>query len=164
MILRSTMIGMAVLLALPGPVAGPGPEHRTGEGCRIEVQRRVPEATAEPTAASSPATHLLSPAPVETLAATPALPGSPVLRGTATWYRWRPGEAAAGPRLRRLLGKSWRGTTVTVRSGDRRVTVRLADWCGCPDGRIIDLDARSFGVLGSPSRGVLRVEVQEVKG
>jgi hypothetical protein len=84
----------------------------------------------------------------------------PFLRGLATWYRWRPGEAAAGPGLRRFLGKSWRGMEVTVRRGDRSVRVRLTDWCACPGGRIVDLDVRAFAVLGDPSLGVLRVRVQ----
>ena len=39
------------------------------------------------------------------------------LRGIATWYAYRPGEAAAGPALRRALGKDWRGRSVVVRYG-----------------------------------------------
>lgn len=85
----------------------------------------------------------------------------PSLEGIATWYRWHPGEAAAGPGLRRFLGKSWRGSVVTVSRGSRSVTVRLTDWCACPGRRIVDLDVRAFAALGDPSLGVLRVEVQE---
>jgi hypothetical protein len=81
--------------------------------------------------------------------------------GKATWYRYVPGQAAAGPDLRRALGKSWRGSTVQVQGpGGRVVVVRLTDWCACPGGRIIDLDLASFARLAPPSRGVLKVSVE----
>ena len=161
---RSVIIAIAVLTALPGSVAGPGPEHRTGEGSRIGVL--VPDRIdGVPAAASSPVTHSASTAPPESPVASPVRLGTPsLLDGRATWYRWRPGEAAAGPALRRMLGRSWRGTLVRVRRGDRSVTVRLTDWCRCPGNRMIDLDVRAFAALGDPSRGVLSVEHQEGKG
>jgi rare lipoprotein A (peptidoglycan hydrolase) len=40
------------------------------------------------------------------------------------------------------------------------VTVKLSDWCACPNGRVIDLDVRSFARLADPSRGVITVEVK----
>lgn len=83
--------------------------------------------------------------------------------GTASWYAYRPGHAAAGPALRRMLGPGWRGKTVTVRANGRSVRVRLTDWCQCYSGtaaeRIIDLDVRAFSRLANPSRGLVRVEV-----
>lgn len=84
--------------------------------------------------------------------------------GVATWYDWRPGEAAAGPLLRRAFGSSgWRGKVVTVRYGSRAVRVRLTDYCACGSRNgvptVIDLDRRSFAALAAPSRGVIRVEV-----
>lgn len=79
--------------------------------------------------------------------------------GTATWYRYVQGKAAAGPDLRRALGASWRGTVVRVTRGGREVVVRLNDWCACPGGRIIDLDRRDFARLADPSRGVVKVNV-----
>ena len=81
---------------------------------------------------------------------------SRALTGRATWYAYRPGQAAAGPALRRALGKSWRGRTVTV-NGQR---VTLTDWCACGGGRIIDLDSRTFAALAPLSRGVMRVKVR----
>ena len=82
------------------------------------------------------------------------------ITGQATWYRWHAGEAAAGPGLRKALGRTWRGRTVTACSGGRCVRVRLTDWCLCRGERIIDLDVRAFGRLAPPSRGVIRVEVK----
>lgn len=83
--------------------------------------------------------------------------------GTATWYRWRQGQAAAGPGLRAALGRGWRGKTVRVVSGGRSVVVTLTDWCACKGNRIIDLDVRSFARLADPSRGVISVRVTEVQ-
>jgi hypothetical protein len=81
------------------------------------------------------------------------------LVGPATWYRWRIGQAAAGPRLRAALGPHWRGRIVRVVANGRSIVVRLTDWCACPYGRIIDLDMRSFRALTPLWRGVLRVTV-----
>jgi hypothetical protein len=87
-------------------------------------------------------------------------PASNHVRGKATWYDYRPGHAAAGPALRRALGKGWRGTKVTACSAGRCVRVTLSDWCACGHGRVIDLDVRSFARLADPSRGVITVEVK----
>lgn len=88
---------------------------------------------------------------------TPADPE--LVRGIASWYRWRPGEAAAGPALRSALGPGWRGQLVRACAGERCVTVRLTDWCGCPRGRVIDLDRAAFALLELPSRGLVPVRV-----
>ena len=89
---------------------------------------------------------------------------SRALTGRATWYAYRPGQAAAGPALRRALGKSWRGRTVTVCAGGRCVRALLTDWCLCSSarggGRIIDLDSRTFAAIAPLSRGVVRVDVR----
>jgi hypothetical protein len=82
------------------------------------------------------------------------------LTGQATWYRWRPGESAAGPALRRALGPSWRGKVIEVCASGRCVRTRLTDWCACKGRRVVDLDVRSFERLASPSRGVIEVEVK----
>jgi hypothetical protein len=87
------------------------------------------------------------------------------LGGTATWYRYVAGQAAAGPRLRAALGAGWRGRTVAVCAvgiGRRCVVVRLTDWCACGGNRIVDLDRRDFARLASPSLGVLAVTVTPV--
>lgn len=83
------------------------------------------------------------------------------ISGQATWYAWRPGQAAAGPRLREALGPGWRGRTVRVCSASRCITVALTDWCACdPPSRLVDLDARSFAVIAPLSDGVIRVTVE----
>lgn len=93
--------------------------------------------------------------------------------GGASWY-CKPGRsactvghrgglyAAAGPRLRALLGPRYMGKTVTVWWGSSHVAVTVIDWCGCPDGRVLDLYADAFEALAgkdSLSRGVLDVVV-----
>ena len=79
--------------------------------------------------------------------------------GTATWYRWHPHQAAAGPSLRKALGRNWRGKWVNVTAHGRTIRVKLTDWCACGHGRVIDLDKASFAALAPPSVGVLRVVV-----
>jgi len=94
-------------------------------------------------------------------------PSTPVanesISGIASWYDWHLGEAAAGPGLRRFLGKHWRGTVVRVCSS-RCITVRISDWCQCfrgtLDERLIDLDRRSFAVLADPRLGLVTVQVR----
>ena len=93
----------------------------------------------------------------------PATESGNVRRGIASWYAYVPGHAAAGPELRRMLGPSWRGTTVRVCAGGRCVRVVLSDWCQCWKGtrseRLIDLDSRAFARLAPLPRGLVRVEV-----
>lgn len=71
--------------------------------------------------------------------------------GTADLY------AAAGPALRK---GNWRGRIVTVQANDRKIKVKLVDWCGCPS-RIIDLYFDSFAALGyNPyTKGVMQVVI-----
>ena len=82
--------------------------------------------------------------------------------GRASWYDWRPREAAAGPALRAAL-VDWRGRVVTVCTATTCATVTLTDWCECyrgtPTERIIDLDRRTFALLLPPRRGLVRVTV-----
>jgi hypothetical protein len=80
--------------------------------------------------------------------------------GTATWYRWHAGEAAAGPLLRQALGLHWRGQTVTV-CASSCIRVKLTDWCLCSHGRrLVDLDSGSFAKLAPLSAGVIAVTVK----
>lgn len=79
------------------------------------------------------------------------------VRGIATWYRYRPGEAAAGPRLRAMLGPSWRGTRVRVCTPSRCLSVVLTDFMRAD--RLVDLNRDDFQKLAPLSRGVLTVEV-----
>ena len=95
------------------------------------------------------------------LSATSSADAAPVVHGAASWYVWHAGQAAAGPRLRAMLGAHWRGALVDVIAANgRRVRVRLTDWCSCGSGRVIDLDRRSFAALTSPLAGVVRVTVR----
>ena len=81
--------------------------------------------------------------------------------GQATWYATGPGQghAAAGPELRRALGKDWRGQSVQV-CADRCITVRLTDWCACGHGRVIDLSDEDFARLAPLRAGVIHVTVR----
>jgi len=85
------------------------------------------------------------------------------LRGVASWFAAPSGTAAAGPALRRLLGRNWRGTEVLVTADGRAVRVLLSDFCQCFRGtkreRLIDLSAGAFARLAPLSTGVLRVRV-----
>ena len=85
-----------------------------------------------------------------------------LVQGTATWYEWHAGEAAAGPALRQALGPHWRGQTVKVCAGSC-VVVKLTDWCACGHGRVIDLDDQSFRKLAPLSQGVVKVTVTPTK-
>jgi hypothetical protein len=89
--------------------------------------------------------------------------GTPAVGGLATWYDAAPGQAAAGPTLRSLLG-DWRGQRVTVSANGRSVVVVLSDWCACGDRNgkdtLIDLDDEAFAKLAPLSRGVIEVSVE----
>ena len=91
--------------------------------------------------------------------ASPAIskpPSVAALTGTANWYSYFEGQAAAGPALR--VG-DWRGRRVTVTANGGSVTVALTDACQCLGTRLIDLDVRDFGKLADPSLGLVNVEV-----
>lgn len=118
-----------------------------------------PAAHGRPWASETARRAAQPPAPAPGAGPAPAGAPAAVLRGTATWYAYVPGGAAAGPALRRALGPGWRNRTVTVCAGGRCVRARLSDWCRCPGGRAVDLDVRSFARLAPPSRGVLPVTV-----
>lgn len=83
------------------------------------------------------------------------------IAGTASYYDYHGGQAAAGPGLRRFLGANWRGTSVFVRAGSVTLPVVLTDWCQCSTDpahpKLIDLDAHDFGLLAPLSRGTVEV-------
>lgn len=93
------------------------------------------------------------------LAANLALSSPHPVGGTASWYRWHGGEAAAGPALRSALGPHWRGQVVRVCAGPRCIPVRLTDWCQCLGTRLVDLDSRSFARLAPLRQGILSVTI-----
>lgn len=143
--LSATFRPVALSEPTSDPTASPAPSPVIGESVRpigpLPTPRVVPERKAKPAGAI----------------------GDAIIGGRASWYDWRTGEAAAGPALRDLLGKDWRGSRVRVCSGSRCVLVRLTDWCQCYRGtdreRLIDLDDRAFAALAQLSRGVIRVEI-----
>jgi hypothetical protein len=83
--------------------------------------------------------------------------------GVATRYAYHQGQAAAGPALRKALGKHWRGDKVDVCKDEACVTVRLTDFCACGDRHgqptVIDLDNRDFAKLAHLGAGVIDVRV-----
>lgn len=82
--------------------------------------------------------------------------------GSASWYHGERHQAAAGPGLRAALGDAWRGRWVVVQvAGGERVVVQLTDWCRCPGGRVIDLDAHDFQRLAPLSMGLVKVSLRE---
>jgi hypothetical protein len=83
-----------------------------------------------------------------------------VISGPATWYDAPTArDAAAGPALRKALGRSWRDTTVEVCAGSRCIEVVLSDFCRCPAGHLIDLDDVAFSRLAPLSVGIIRVTI-----
>ena len=90
--------------------------------------------------------------------------GPTAIAGRATWYAASGMTAAAGPLLRKWLGKDWRGTTVRFSTPSRSsLIVTLSDWCLCSRGRrLIDLSDDAFAQLAPLSVGVLRVTVSRV--
>lgn len=118
--------------------------------------------------APTPATiHSVTVVATPTVAPTSSLTrgerrGGPPPVGIASWYRYRPNEAAAGPALRDYIGANWRGSRVRVCARSACVDVTLTDWCGCYGTRVIDLDRASFAVLAAPSRGLVRVTVKVI--
>jgi hypothetical protein len=95
--------------------------------------------------------------PASTPVRSPAPQASTSVTGTASWYRYVVGGAAAGPRLRAALGPDWRGSVVTVCAAIC-VRVRLSDWMAAD--HLVDLDSRSFSRLAPLSRGVVEVSVR----
>ena len=84
-----------------------------------------------------------------------------IVRGTATWYAAAgPGHAAAGPSLRRALGKHWRGQAVRVCRHWYCVRVKLTDWCKCGHGRVIDLSNEDFAKFRPLWYGVMQVNIR----
>ena len=81
--------------------------------------------------------------------------------GLATWYQWPRGHAAAGPGLRKALGKHWRGKTVTVYAHGRHVRVILNDWCACGKrhGKQTLIDLSIYDAKYLRSTGVLPVKI-----
>jgi hypothetical protein len=83
------------------------------------------------------------------------------LSGVSTWYAYREGQAAAGPRLRAALGSHWRGMVIEVCGKQSCTRARLTDFMGTHDrAKVIDLDDGLFRrICGPLSMGVCDVTV-----
>lgn len=152
---EATQAPVAVSVPTPAPTEAPRPSPR-------------PEVTTRPKVAQ--------PVPKPQVQVKPKPTRKPVIvtvdgriTGDASWYcnanrargplsicmaahpdtRGFDAYAAAGPRLRRALGPNWRNRCVWVNG----IPVVLADWCRCPDGRVIDLYADVAEKLGLLRRG-----------
>ena len=115
-----------------------------------------PEGTAP--AVTSPLTATRPVASATSMLAPTAHRSSRNVTGTASWFAYVPGGAAAGPSLRAALGPGWRGTVVSVCAAVC-IRVTLSGWMRAD--RLIDLDYRSWRVAcGLPlSRGLCAVTV-----
>jgi len=139
--MKPLFLAIALLLA---PVATPGsvesswtpPDSRPGVPLPVAASAVQPDASS--TALTEPAS----------------------LYGPVSWYRYRPGQAAAGPALRSWLGSRWRGTTVRVCTLHHCVVVTLTDTCQCYRGTghevLLDLDRAAFAHLAPLSQGIVR--------
>ena len=85
----------------------------------------------------------------------------PSLTGTATWYAYNAGQAAAAKPLRDFLGAGWRGAFARVCHYGLCLRIRLTDSeASLLPGRVIDLDASDFRrICGPLSIGVCDVTV-----
>ena len=151
----------------PRPVPVPAPIPSAGTGYERDVMTSAPGRTAAPPVAAPIPTHrhdrdrarvtvdVLDPIPSR----TPQRPAHG-RSGVASWFAAPGATAAAGPALRALLGRGWRGQRVTVCRPATGVCValRLTDWCACPHG-VIDLSDDAFARLAPLSRGLVRVEI-----
>jgi hypothetical protein len=163
----------------PAPTRAPGPTEPPAAipdffGDRPLASDEAAERFAQPDVdADAPTRVLVKPTPTprpqqRVASAGGGGGGGNSVRGTATWY-CLPGVsachyqysggmyAAAGPALR--VG-DWRGRRVTVCQGGECIRVRLIDWCGCPNGRVIDLYSDAFRQLEPLSSGTMRVTVR----
>lgn len=93
-------------------------------------------------------------------------PPGAVISGLSTWYcgggspctaGYGPGDLIAA--IDPTLGIA-KGERITVRHGDRAVSVVIRDVCACPGRRIVDLSRAAFSRLADPSRGVIAVTVE----
>lgn len=144
------------------------------ESTRKAVPRRAPAAVPAFEAAAPSASPTPKPTRRPTLQSGVGQ-GRRYISGTATWYceagRSRcptkypdrigrtDNYAAAGPRLRQVLGRGWRGEQVLVCYRTRCVEVTLVDWCRCKGDRVIDLFGDPFRYLAPLSRGTIKVTV-----
>lgn len=135
-------------------------QQRTGEPLptgRVAVNEPPSMAAPHPTSMTVPVAYGRNP---------DLTPEPQRVTGIASWYRYVPGGAAAGPALRRWLGPSWRGMTVLVCRDQPYVCVSvvLSDFCRCNTAgiKLIDLDLASFAALRAPTFGTVDVVVERV--
>ena len=167
----AALLVIAAITAGPVPRSAPEPAPIGDEPTGIEQGSRMDPAAPERTAALE--YRVVAMAPQPTNGTQPAWEGTPVtaipspghtLRGIASWYRTPGLTAAAGPALRRAIGR-WRGARVVVCAGEC-VAVTLTDWCQCHRGerseRVIDLSDEAFSRLAPLAAGLVRVRIERL--
>jgi DNA-binding CsgD family transcriptional regulator len=146
----SNLAVLSSVNAAETPRSAPEPAPIASEATGIEQGTLVPAAPAR------------IPAPRLVRHEAPDVP-----RGMASWYAAAGLVAAAGPELRRALGRRWRGRVVRVFAGDRSVAVRLTDWCQCYRGtageRLVDLGDEAFDRLAPLAAGLIVVHVEQLR-
>ena len=136
------------------------PESSSGN---LGTSHDRPTASSTPQSSPSPATTPRSATPSPRPTRAPRIYFGASATGSASFYAYVPGGAAAAARLRDAIGPNWRGRRVTVWYGGRHVTVVLSDYeSSLIPGRLIDLNEASFAQLVGPGwyqRGRVTVEV-----
>lgn len=154
---------VGTLASPPRPAVDPAPIVVPATGQVMGAAGQAPTDRPRTPAATPPALPTLAADP-DAARGSEGSPGPRSLRGYATWYATPGLVAAAGPVLRRRLGKGWRGDRVSVCAGRRCVAVRLVDWCACGPrhGRptLLDLSDAAFRRLAPLSMGVVAVRVR----
>ena len=153
---KALTVGVVMLLSVTGCSAA--------VYARPEPSYKALQAPFSPVVVSTPTPDLTA-SPEPSVAPTPR-PTVRIISGRASWYDNGPGlYAAAGPVLRSMLGRYWRGLRVSVcTASDTCVSVRLTDWCQCYKGqateRLIDLSPDAFARLAPLSRGLVAVTLR----
>ena len=140
-------------------VTSPSGSPRVGRGL---ASLPGPDALRRPIPSPRAVPRLAAVRPVAAVDRTVTGSGSESMTGTASWFDYVPGGAAAGPALRSALGSGWRGQVVRVCagfSGRACVTTVLNDYCQCYGTRLIDLDAADFQRLAPLSQGLTEVTI-----
>ena len=137
------------------------PESSSGN---LGTSHDRPTASSTPQSSPSPATTPRSATPSPRPTRAPRIYFGASATGSASFYQYVPGGAAAAARLRDAIGPNWRNKRVTVWYGGRHVTVVLSDFeSSLILGRLIDLNESSFAQLVGPGwyqRGRVTVRVE----
>jgi hypothetical protein len=184
-IAAGVVLGAVITLLLTAPRAAQSATGDATGSVRAE-QLGAPSTEAPPSlsaarSATSEAGGAPTPPPAADLKQSPAITPKPTERpvteppaiegGIASWCAPTPTQC------RRWGGTALLGAVHSFRWGDRPYRVRVCrqvgaaacvvvtvvSYCGCPDGRAIDLSPYAFGKLAPLSRGLVPVTVEELR-